>query len=422
MLEQPKLFLNYKEFLFTLFCFILILAIRFGFIYSDYQSFISKPFYFTTVDVLQQYNRKKYTTLKVYSKSLNLHFFTTIYRETNLCNRRVRLKLFPSKDMSFIDYLTSPYIKSKINRIEERSRNIKEKVLEKIAQQHQLDIISEFYHAIFLAQPVSKELRVQLSKFGINHLVALSGFHLGILSALIVTLLNPIYKFFQQRYFPYRYTLIDIGCFVLIILIIFIWFVNSPASLIRSYIMMLMGWIALVTGIELISFSFLTTAVMVVLVIFPKMSLSLAFWFSVAGVFYIYLLIDRFNIKNRFLITLYITFAIFILMSPIIHIVFSITTPLQLYSPILSLIFIIFYPLSILLHTLNLGWVFDTALLKLFSITTEVSYFKLSPSDGTVYIFLSIISIYSKWIFYLLFIIALLFNYYSISTTLFRLI
>ncbi len=413
MLEKPKLFLNYKEFLLSLFILMVIISIRYAFLYSEYKSFISKPFYFTTVTILQQYNKKRnnknYTTLRVYSKNLNLNFFTTIYKDINLLDKKVRLKLFPSKRITFKDYLTSSYIKSNINEIRKSPKNIKSILLNKIALQHKSEILSQFYQAIFLAKPISKTLRESVSKLGISHLIALSGFHLTIVWGILFFILNPIYKLFQQKYFPYRFNLIDIGLIILIVIAIFVYFVDSPASLVRSYIMMALAWLLLVFGMELLSFSFLIISIAIIVTIFPKMLLSLSFWFSIAGVFYIFLLLQRFHYKSKILMTLIISFGIFILMLPIVHIIFPLTNISQLYSPLLSLAFTIFYPITILFHIIGFGGVFDSLLIKLFTIESNSINIKLPLIYGIGYIILSIGAIYSKWIFYLLFLVATLF-------------
>jgi len=112
---------------------------------------------------------------------------------------------------------------------------------------------------------------------------------------------------------------------------------------------MLLGWILLIFGLELLSFSFLTLSVMIILLLFPKMVLSLGFWLSVLGVFYIFLILDYFQGVNRYLLTLLISIGLFILMLPVVHTIFPITTKLQLYSPLISLLFIPFYPLSLYL-------------------------------------------------------------------------
>jgi len=410
MLERPKLFLTAKEFWLTVLVLLALLGIRLSFIYSEYQIFIAKPFYFTYVDVLQQYKKekkaKRYTILRVHSSELDLDFFTKTYKHENLLDKKVRLKLFPNKDMSFWDYLGTSFISSKVNRVMDKPDSFKSSILDKIETQHQEPMIASFYQAIFLATPLQKRLREQISKLGISHLIALSGLHLAILWGVLFFLLRPLYRIFQQRYFPYRFDLIDVGFLVLIILGWFVWFVDSPASLLRSYSMMVVGWIILVLGVELISFSFLAIIVMLLLLLFPKMLLSLAFWFSVLGVFYIFLIIKRFSEVNRFWMMLIISFGISVLMSPIVHIVFPITTTLQLYSPLLSLGFSLFYPVSIFFHLIGVGGVFDGWLLELFMLDSEVLNREIDMVVGVGYLLLSIGARYFKKLFYLLFLVA----------------
>ncbi|MCK5855688.1 MAG: ComEC/Rec2 family competence protein, partial [Sulfurovaceae bacterium] len=187
----------------------------------------------------------------------------------------------------------------------------------------------------------------------------------------------------------------------------YVWFVDSPPSLLRSYTMMVMGWGVLILGIELLTFTFLATMIMMLLLLFPKMLLSLAFWFSVLGVFYIFLLVERFKTLNKFMMMLLISFGIFMLMLPIVHMIFPITSTLQLYSPFLSLAFTPFYPLSILAHLIGYGGVFDGLLLELFSLESETIEIKLDMIYGVGYLILSFGAIWSRWIFYLLFMVAI---------------
>ena len=414
MIEKPQLFLDKGETLFISLLFLILISIRLYILYGDYNRFISKPFYFTYVDIIKQYKKKdRYTLLRVYSARLNIEFFTITYRKDNFSNKRVRLKIFPSTSkITFSDYLTTSYIKSKINEIKPLSYNIKNTLLDKIAMQHRDKDIIEFYQAIFLANPISKELRDKITKLGVNHLIALSGFHLTILWGILFFILNMIYRPLQQIYFPYRFNLIDVGLIVLIILAIFVYFVNSPASLIRSYIMILFGWLLLILGVELISFDFLVMIILVTIAIFPKMVLSIAFWLSIMGVFYIFLLIKYFTTKNRLAIATIISFLIFILSLPITHLFFTTISRTQLYSPILSLIFTIFYPLSIFLHLINLGDIFDNTLLTIFNIDSSTKDFKVPIVYGASYIVLSIGAIYSKKLFYLLLLISSFFTIY----------
>jgi len=278
--------------------------------------------------------------------------------------------------------------------------------LEKIASQHENSQIVDFYQAIFLATPLQKELRKQVSILGVSHLIALSGFHLGILWGVLFFIFRPLYRLVQQSHFPYRFDLIDVGFFTLLLLGWYVWFVDSPASLLRSYTMMVMGWVAMIFGVELLTFTFLATMIMILLLLFPKMLLSLAFWFSVLGVFYIFLLVERFKSLNKLLMMLLISFGIFVLMLPIVHIIFPTTSTFQLYSPFLSLAFTPFYPLSILAHLIGFGGVFDGFLLALFGLESESLNLKLDMVSGVGYLILSFGAIWSRWMFYSLFVVA----------------
>jgi competence protein ComEC len=155
---------------------------------------------------------------------------------------------------------------------------------------------------------------------------------------------------------------------------------------------------------ELLSFTFLTTIVLSLSLLFPSLLVSLSFWFSVSGVFYIFLLLHYTKNFHTLWVTFFITFGIFVLMQPVVHSVFSVTSFYQLLSPFLSLVFIVFYPLLMLFHLLGYGSVLDTLLLKLFALPQE-SYEVGFPLWMLVpYIALSIGAIFSKklWITLLL--------------------
>ncbi len=420
MLEKPRLFLTIKEFWITMIFLFILLVIRLFFIYVEYKEFKEKPFFYTDVKVLQSYEKWKndnyYTIVKLYSPTLDLQFFSrTKIRDKDLTSK-IRVKLFPNSDMKFVDYLKTPFIFSNVNDIYNEKDNSKSNFLHFIEQQHNNETISSFYKAIYFATPISKSLRESISVLGISHLIALSGFHLSILSALLFFLIRLIYRPLQQKFFPYRFDLYDIGFIVLLILGFYVWFVDSPASLLRSYVMLIVGWLLLVLGIELVSFSFLATIVLVLLVIFPKLLLSLAFWFSIAGVFYIFLLLHYFSNINKYLMTILISFGLFILMLPIVHTFFPITCSLQLYSPLLSLGFTFFYPITILFHLLGIGGIFDSYLQDLFSLHAQTFNFQLEKSYLFIYLILSFLSIYWRWLFYILSLVAFLFTLWLFSS------
>ena len=416
MLEKPKLFLNRKQFWVSMLFLLFLLVARLFFLYSDYQEFKNKPFYFTTVDVLQAYEKTKgkrgYTVLKLYSPALKLTFFTITSISPKDIHQRLRMQLFPNYKMQFSEYLGTSFISSKVNRVFVEEHSAKVELLNAIVNQHQNGMIANFYNAIFFAEPLEKNLRNQVSKLGISHLIALSGFHLGILSALLFFLLRPLYRFFQQRYFPYRFDLIDVGFVVLVILAGYVWFVDAPASLLRSYMMILSTWVLLFLGVELLTLSFLSTIVLILLILFPHLLVSLAFWFSVMGVFYIFLLLHYFSHVGKIMMTLIISFGLFILMLPVVHMVFPMTTPLQLLSPFLSLLFSAFYPLSMLLHLLGIGYLLDGVLLQLFTMESSVNSVVVPSLLTGFYLLLSLGAFYFRRLFYLLLSLCLIFSMY----------
>jgi len=406
--------LNLKAFWLTVSILITLLSMRLFFLYEAYGEFKLKPFYYTEVEVIQAYEKwsddKYHTILKLYAPSLDLNFFSRTKIRAKEISSRLRLKLFPNQEMRFVDYLGTSFIFSSVNEIYKEKESIKNRALLFIENQHQNAMVVSFYKAIYFATPLDKSLRKQVSSLGVSHLIALSGFHLAILSTLLFFLLRPLYRLFQQRYFPYRFDLHDVGFLVLMLLAWYVWFVDAPPSLLRSYAMMMGGWILLVVGVELLSFTFLSMIVLLLLVIFPKMLLSLAFWFSVSGVFYIFLLLKHFAQLNKYWMTLFITFGIFLLMLPIVHMVFPVVNLLQLTSPFLSLIFMLFYPLSMGLHLLGMGDLLDSLLIKLFSLRSTETLFTLPFEYGWSYLVLSAFAISSKKIFYGLLLVSVLFS------------
>ncbi len=402
-LEKPKLFPEKKTFAWVILFFLLFILIRLFFEYQSYKDLISKPFYYTHANVLHAYQKSKgdqhYQVLKLRSdEGLTLH--TTNYSQNNFEHKRLRLQIFPNEKISFSDYLGTFYVKSRIKNQEVLPLTLKDRLLEKVASQHDNSALGSFYNAIFFATFLEKALREKISMLGVSHLVALSGFHLGILWGLVYGLLLLIYRPLQQHFFPYRHALFDVGAVAMILLGVYLWFVDFPPSLLRSYAMVLVGWIVLLLGMELLSFTFLTTIILILLALFPSLLVSLGFWLSVSGVFYIFLLLQYSKGFNAWVITLiFIPLGIFVLMLPIVHTIFPVTSGYQLLSPLLSLLFIPFYPFVMLLHLLGFGSLFDSALLALFTLP-KISTESLLPLWVTVgYIGLSIGAIWSKRLF-----------------------
>jgi competence protein ComEC len=405
-MEKPKLFETQKHFILTMTVLFMLFLLHLGWEYRNYTEFIAKPFFFTHADVLLAYTKQKrnrsYQVLKLHSDE-GLDFYTTTHNKRDFSHHDVRVQIFPDERISFWDYLGTFYVKSRIKDVQRQPVTLKERLLENVSVQHSEPELQAFYHAIFFATPLPKALREQIGQLGISHLVALSGFHLGILWGLVYGLAYLIYRPFQQRFFPYRHALADVGTVTVLVLGFYLWFVDFPPSLVRSYAMVVAGWVVLLLGIELLSFGFLATILLSLLVLFPSLSVSLAFWLSVSGVFYIFLLLHHGRYLNKWVISfLLIPFGIFLLMLPVVHGVFPVTSSYQLLSPFLSLLFIPFYPFVMLSHLLGVGGVLDEGLKWLFALPQKSSEALLPLWAVVLYTGASVGAVWSRTLFYLL--------------------
>ncbi len=404
ILEKPPLFKSQKEFGIVAGILLSIILFRLLILYTQYHEFISKPFYYTQAYVLSQYTKntkgKPYRVLKLKEDGGKI-FYTITYLSRDLSRKIVRIKMLPNSKISFFDYLGTFYVDTVLKESRDAPKSGKSKILNAIATQHNNAEITAFYQAIFLATTVSKRLRDKISGLGVSHLVALSGFHLTILWGLIYGILTFFYTLAQKRWFPYRFSLIDMGALTLLILWFYLWFVDYPPSLLRSYAMLLIAWILLLTGIKLISFEFLGFVVLLLLTLFPDLIVSLGFWFSVSGVFYIYLILywsqeHGIWLSNKWVISLFsIPLGIFVLMLPVVHSVFGMTSHWQLLSPVLSLGFILFYPLVIGLHLIGMGGLLDNSLQQLFALPSSHQEHLLPLWATVVYLLLSLVAMRS---------------------------
>jgi len=416
VLEKPQLFLTRRDLLLFFLFMLSLIAVRLFFFYQSYQDFISKPFYYTTAKVLNTYPKtregKSYQILKLQSRE-GLLFFTESYRKKDLRGEHIRIELYPSARIGFPEYLGSFYVKSRIKQILPSVTTVKKSLMTGVAAQHRDPEIASFYQAIFFATPLPKALREKIAALGVSHLVALSGFHLGILWSVIYGILLFLYRPFQKRYFPYRFSLINIGMVTILVLGFYVWFVGAPPSLLRSYAMVLVGWIVILLGMDLLRFTFLATIGLTLLLLFPSLLVSLSFWLSIAGVFYIFLILQYTKGINGWIVSLLIIpVGIFLLMLPLVHTIFGLTTPYQLLSPLLSVLFIPFYPLVILLHLLGMGGLLDEGLVRLFSLSAEGREVLLPVWAALIYISVSLLAIRYKWAFALLLSMAGMYSVY----------
>ena len=347
-------FINkYRLFLLLFFIFLINISIE----YKKYEELAYEEIFETKVSVLNIYDKKDYQVLKL--KADNFIFYTSLDKEIKLDKLDILNIAFISKKVTFIDYLKGFYSKTIYFDKLERNRNFKDELIYKINLNHQNEMISELFQALFLAIPISSNLRDICTNYGISHLIALSGFHIAVISFVIYWLLYFPYSFFHKRYFPYRNRKFDLLVICILVLFSYLFFVGIVPSLLRSLIMLVLSVILLRNNIEIFSFGTLLYTVLLIITFIPSFIFSLGFWFSVIAVFYIILYMKYFYNMNKYLSFIFFNFWMFLIFNPIVHFYFPQTSYEQFLSPIITVFFTLFYPFEIFAHIFDFAIYFD---------------------------------------------------------------
>ncbi len=228
--------------------------------------------------------------------------------------------------------------------------------------QHQDPLSGELFAALFSASPISKELRERLSTLGLSHLLAISGFHLGIISALLYFLLKYPYQLLQERYFPYRSAHRDLFGIVLLFLSGYLYFLGTIPSLLRAFVMLIIGFILYDRGIKVLSMQTLLLTIALLIAWMPSLLFSMGFWLSIIGVFYIFLYLIHFKSKKALYNFIGLSIWVYLMMLPISLYLFGSFSLYHPLSVVVTLLFLPFYIISALLHLLSQGDLFDTLL------------------------------------------------------------
>ena len=398
MIERVSLFNKKRDFLLFLLISLSIFLISVFIEYKNYLEFTRFDSALIEATPQKQYvktkNKRIYQVLKLKSKE-GLTFYTTAKKSLeDLSDKKLYMEIWP-KDISFFSYLNSFYAYSKILSIEDNN-STKQALNAFIDLAHENKNIGNIYQALYTAKDVDQKTQNAFSNLGVSHIVAISGFHLGILSALLYFLLKPAYIFLQDRFFPYRNSKTDIFIIVASILFAYTLFLDSPPSLVRSFGMLVVGFILYDRGIEIFSMQTLLVTILLLLAFFPRLCFSLGFWLSAGGVFYIFLFLIHFKKLNLFLQMIGISVFVYLYMLPAALYIFQ---NFSLYHPtsiILSILFTPFYPLSIFLHIIGLGDFFDVFLKWLMILGQEGIKVELNLYVFMFYVALSFGAIWSR--------------------------
>ncbi len=326
--------------------------------YTKFQDFKEDEVYVTNAKILNIYPKNTYQVLKLQTSNFTVFTSDKINHKLNIQDD-INIYLTTQK-VTFWQFLKGFYTTSfNIQKLQQVPSLIKT-LSTSVNNQHQNDNISSLFNALFFAIPINKELRQTCANFGVSHLVAISGFHLGILSFIIYWILYFPYSKVQNRYFPYRNKKFDLLLITSVLLFFYLLFTNMVPSLLRAFVMFIFGIFFLRSNIKIFSFGTLALVVMFIIALFPKLLFSLSLWFSVAGVFYIFLFIQYFKDMNKIVAFLLFNIWIYLAINPITHYFFSTTSLAQLYSPLFTIGFTIFYPLELFLHFIGYGGLLDS--------------------------------------------------------------
>ena len=389
---------------------IIILLINISIEYSKYQELIDDEVYETKVKVLNIYPKKDYNILRL--SASNFDFFTNIDKSESVEKLDILNILILSKNISFLDYLKGFYAKSIIFKKIEKQSGFKDEIIKKIDSNHEDNITKELFQALFLAIPISKELRDICTNYGISHLIALSGFHLGVLSFVIYWIFYFPYTYLHKKYFLYRNKKYDLLLVSISFLFFYLILTNVVPSLLRAFVMFVFAIFLLRYNIKLFSYTTLFIVFLIVISLFPKYFFSLGFWFSIIAVFYIFLFLQYFSKLNKYLQIVLFNLWMFLIFNPIVHFYFPQTSYEQFLSPLITILFTFFYPFEIFAHIFDFAIYFDGFIKKflywdmyVYNVETPFYFF-------IVYLMFSLASIFYKKAFWVVNILMIIFNLY----------
>ncbi len=358
--------------------------------------------------VLKHYTKAKeektYDVLQLLSGDGAKFYITSKTVLKNLVGYRVKTWLYTAH-ISFYDYLKGFAAKGRIISVE-RKKERRYRIGDALKDIHTTEKAAHLYGALFLALPLSSTLQERFSYLGVSHLLAISGFHLGVLSLILFSLLRWPYRLFQQCCFPYRHRNRDLFIIVAFLLGSYLLFLGDVASLLRAYVMLVVGYFLYDRGMKIVSIETLLITLIILLALWPRFFFSMGLWLSISGVYFIFLYLRYFSELSGYVSFVIVPAWVYLMMTPIALTVFGNYSLYHPLSVVWSVLFTLFYPLALLLHAVGYGAAMD-GLLDFF-LVNEVNgiRFELPLSWLIPYVFLALSALYSKQMLYLLFLVA----------------
>ena len=373
--QRKSIFENAREvYVFCLAC-ALVFALNLGFSYYKFREFKAQNGVILQAKILQNYEKtnakgKIYRVLKL--KTQDFSFYTTTRADFDTGANEQILIGAENKNVKFKEYLSGSFFMPSYGAIELRyadsGESVRDKIYGFISEQHKSEKMTELFTALFLAAPVGKELRQDVNFYGVAHLIAISGYHLGLIFGAFYFIMRPIYRYFQERYFPYRNAKFDLSAAIFAVLFCYLALIGFVPSFLRAFLMSLLALFLLVRNVRVVSFELLFVVICAAVSLMPSLLFSIGFYFSCMGVFYIYLYLRHFggrfsNLSNAILLNFWVFSAMIL---PVLYF-FPLVSAQQLAVLPITPLFSLFYPLSALLHAFGAGGALDEYLLEFLS-------------------------------------------------------
>ncbi len=392
-IESVPLFRSSKETLFFLAAVCILFLFSLGFDYRDFKRLTRFEDSVIEATVLQQYPKqnkgREYQVLKLRANDGATFYMAAgdTLRDLRGYGTRVFVR---TSTLTFWKYMKGFYAKGYVEAVyPQRLANYR--AADWIRSQHDDPAAGELFAAMFTAAPLSAAMHQKLSALGISHLLAISGFHIGLLGGLIFMLLRLPYQWLQSRYFPWRSANRDLFILGAGILLGYVLFLQMTPSVLRAFTMTLIGFFFYDRGIRVLSFQSLLITVLLLCALWPKLLFSMGFWLSVSGVFYIFLFLQRFEHAGKTVKFVGMHIWVYLMMLPIAIGIFGTFSGVHPLSILWTMLFIPFYPVALLAHLLGHGGVFDGGVQTLLSLDMHPVQWKPNMAMVAVWIVLSLL-------------------------------
>lgn len=393
-----------RHFAFIYFAFFVIFCFNVHLKFLDFCEFLIQDQYI--LKVLKNYekskNNKHYYVLHLAYK--NVIIYTTTKQKIN--SNKISIKFAAKNKLDFYDYLKARFYLPNYQ-IQEEKNEDENALITYFKKQHDNQKMQEFFLALFFAKPISNELRNDVNYYSIAHLLAISGYHLGLIYSILFFALMYFYKYLQKRFFPYRSIHLDLAVVIFICLFFYFILIGQVASFFRSFIMAIVAFYFAIKSIKLLSFSHLFLCFTLCISINPSFLFNVGFFFSCLGVFYVFLFLYHFKFKSLLYALYFESFVFLAMIIPVLYF-FPLISFQQFLAILITPLFILFYPLALFLHIINCGALFDKYLLAFLAFKMAGAYFHLKFQYLLLYLFLSFLAIFNKYLLIIISIINIL--------------